>query len=69
MTVPGMTVPGMNDLGLGVVSGLAAAGFSAVSYLVSRHYGLGQRTLGRKGAWGEREAGAAPLTGGVFSRL
>ncbi len=45
-----MTVPGMNDLGLGVVSGLAAAGFSAVSYLVSRHYGLGQRTLGRKGA-------------------
>jgi drug/metabolite transporter (DMT)-like permease len=50
MTVPGMNVPGMNDLGLGVVSGLAAAGFSAVSYLVSRHYGLGQRTLGRKGA-------------------
>ena len=45
-----MNVPGMNDLGLGVVSGLAAAGFSAVSYLVSRHYGLGQRTLGRKGA-------------------
>jgi drug/metabolite transporter (DMT)-like permease len=45
-----MTVPGMTDLGLGVVSGLAAAGFSAVSYLVSRHYGLGQRALGRKGA-------------------
>jgi uncharacterized membrane protein len=45
-----MTVPGMTDLGLGVVSGLAAAGFSAVSYLVSRHYGLGQRSLGRKGA-------------------
>ncbi len=40
----------MTDLGLGVVSGLAAAGFSAVSYLVSRHYGLGQRALGRKGA-------------------
>lgn len=45
-----MTVPGMTDLGLGVVAGLAAAGFSAVSYLVSRHYGLGQRALGRKGA-------------------
>ena len=40
----------MTDLGLGVVAGLAAAGFSAVSYLVSRHYGLGQRALGRKGA-------------------
>ena len=40
----------MTDLGLGVVSGLAAAGFSAVSYLVTRHYGLGQRALGRKGA-------------------
>jgi drug/metabolite transporter (DMT)-like permease len=40
----------MNDLGLGVVSGLAAAFFSAVSYLVSRHYGLGQRAMGRKGA-------------------
>ena len=40
----------MTDLGLGVVSGLAAAGFSAVSYLISRHYGLGQRALGRKGA-------------------
>jgi len=50
MTAPGMNVPGMTDLGLGVVSGLAAAGFSAVSYLVSRHYGLGQRALGRKGA-------------------
>ena len=45
-----MTVPGMTDLGLGVVSGLAAAFFSAVSYLVSRHYGLGQRAMGRKGA-------------------
>ena len=40
----------MTDLGLGVVSGLAAAFFSAVSYLVSRHYGLGQRAMGRKGA-------------------
>ena len=40
----------MTDLGLGVVSGLAAAFFSAVSYLVSRHYGLGQRAMGRKSA-------------------
>ena len=45
-----MTDPGMTDLGLGVVSGLAAAFFSAVSYLVSRHYGLGQRAMGRKSA-------------------
>jgi len=45
-----MTDPGMTDLVLGVVSGLAAAFFSAVSYLVSRHYGLGQRAMGRKGA-------------------
>ncbi len=45
-----MNVPGMTDLGLGVVSGLAAAFFSAVSYLVSRHYGLGQRAMGRKSA-------------------
>ena len=40
----------MTDLGLGVVAGLAAAFFSALSYLFSRHYGLGQRALGRKGA-------------------
>jgi len=45
-----MTVSGMTDLGLGVVSGLAAAFSSAVSYLVSRHYGLGQRAVGRKGS-------------------
>jgi drug/metabolite transporter (DMT)-like permease len=42
-----MTVPGLTDLGLGVAAGLAAAVFSAVSYLISRHYGLGQRALGR----------------------
>ncbi len=42
-----MTDLGMTDLGLGVAAGLAAAVFSAVSYLVSRHYGLGQRALGR----------------------
>ncbi len=40
----------MTDLGLGVVAGLSAAFSSALSYLVSRHYGLGQRALGRKGA-------------------
>ncbi len=40
----------LNDLGLGVASGLAAAFFSAVSYLVSRHYGLAQRALRRQGA-------------------
>jgi drug/metabolite transporter (DMT)-like permease len=50
MTDPRMTVPGMTDVGLGVVSGLAAAFFSAVSYLVSRHYGLAQRALRRQGA-------------------
>ena len=48
MADPGMTAHGMTDVGLGVVSGLAAAFFSAVSYLVSRHYGLGQRALGRR---------------------
>ena len=50
MTDPRMTDLGMSVLGLGVVSGLAAAFFSAVSYLVSRHYGLGQLSVGRKGA-------------------
>ena len=50
MTDPWMTDLGMSALGLGVVSGLAAAFFSAISYLVSRHYGLGQRALGRKGS-------------------
>jgi hypothetical protein len=44
-----MTDPRMTDVGLGVVSGLAAAFFSALSYLVSRHYGLVQRAMGRKG--------------------
>jgi drug/metabolite transporter (DMT)-like permease len=42
-----MTDLGMTDLGLGVAAGLAAAVFSAVSYLISRHYGLRQRALGR----------------------
>jgi drug/metabolite transporter (DMT)-like permease len=32
----------------GVVAGLAAAFFSALSYLVSRHHGLVQRALGRR---------------------
>jgi uncharacterized membrane protein len=50
MSDPATTVPGMTDLSLGVVSGLAAAFFSAVSYLVSRHYGLCQRAMGRKGS-------------------
>jgi drug/metabolite transporter (DMT)-like permease len=45
-----MSDPRIADLGLGVVSGLAAAFFSAVSYLVSRHYGLCQRAMGRKGS-------------------
>jgi len=45
-----MTDPRLSELSLGVVAGLAAAFFSAVSYLVSRHYGLGQRALGRRGA-------------------
>jgi drug/metabolite transporter (DMT)-like permease len=44
-----MPHPPMTDLCLGVISGLAAAFFSAVSYLVSRHYGLTQRARGRKG--------------------
>jgi drug/metabolite transporter (DMT)-like permease len=44
-----MTNPWMTDVGLGVAFGLAAALFSAVSYLVSRHYGLAQRALGRPG--------------------
>jgi drug/metabolite transporter (DMT)-like permease len=42
--------PHLPDLWLGVASGLAAAFFSAVSYLVSRHFSLAQATLGRKGA-------------------
>jgi len=45
-----MSDPRTADLALGVVSGLAAACFSAISYLVSRHYGLRQRVLGRKGS-------------------
>ena len=36
------------DLALGVVSGLACAFFSAVSYLVSRHYGVLQLAEGRR---------------------
>ena len=50
MTDLGTSVLGMSEVGLGVVSGLAAAFFSAVSYLVSRHYGLGQRAQGRRGS-------------------
>ncbi|MFM8803474.1 MAG: EamA family transporter [Planctomycetia bacterium] len=42
--------PHLPDLWLGVAAGLAAAFFSAVSYLVSRHFSLAQATLGRKGA-------------------
>lgn len=45
-----MIDPRMTDLSLGVVSGLAAAFFSAVSYLVSRQYGLRQRAAGRTGS-------------------
>lgn len=37
------------SLGLGVAAGLAAAFFSAISYLVSRHHGMQQRALGRHG--------------------
>jgi drug/metabolite transporter (DMT)-like permease len=39
----------MNDLPLGIAAGLTAAFFSAVSYLISRQYGLAQRALGRQG--------------------
>jgi len=38
----------MTDLSLGVSAGLAAAFFSAVSYLISRQHGLRQRGLGRQ---------------------
>jgi drug/metabolite transporter (DMT)-like permease len=38
----------LTDLVPGVVAGLAAAFFSALSYLVSRHHGLVQRALGRR---------------------
>ena len=41
--------PPMTDLVIGVAAGLAAAFFSAVSYLVSRQHGLAQRALGRSG--------------------
>jgi len=43
-----MTSLPMSDLGLGVASGLAAAGLSALSYLISRHHGLQQRATGRQ---------------------
>jgi len=39
----------MTDLVIGVAAGLAAAFFSAISYLVSRQHGLAQRALGRSG--------------------
>ena len=39
----------MSDLSLGITSGLTAAFLSAVSYLVSRHHGIQQRAVGRKG--------------------
>jgi len=39
----------VSDLALGIASGLAAAFFSAISYLISRHHGLRQRAAGRRG--------------------
>jgi drug/metabolite transporter (DMT)-like permease len=39
----------VSDLALGIAAGLAAAFFSAISYLVSRHHGLRQRAAGRRG--------------------
>ena len=44
-----MTDPSTASLGLGVAAGLAAAFFSAISYLVSRHHGMQERALGRQG--------------------
>jgi hypothetical protein len=38
------------DLVVGIVSGLACAVFSAISYLVSRHHGVLQRAEGRRNA-------------------
>jgi len=38
----------VTDLAAGVAAGLAAAFFSALSYLVSRHHGVRQRALGRR---------------------
>ena len=40
----------LTDLVPGVVAGLSAAFFSALSYLVSRHHSLRQRAAGRRGA-------------------
>lgn len=45
-----MTDPHSTDLALGVACGLAAACSSTVSYLVSRQYGIVQRSQGRRGA-------------------
>ncbi|MFM8891453.1 MAG: DMT family transporter [Planctomycetia bacterium] len=40
----------LTDLVPGVLAGLTAAFFSALSYLISRHHSLHQRAAGRKGA-------------------
>jgi hypothetical protein len=40
----------VTDLAAGVAAGLAAAFFSALSYLVSRHHGVRQRAIGRRGS-------------------